>query len=128
MYISLIYKDEGASPSRRLLTKSEISKKISFSAKKMRKAFNFPGICNLVKKTLTVIVKRDEEGWYVGSVPELPGCHTQAKTLDGLMERIKEAIELYLEVEPDILQKEESHFVGIHHVEVSYDETKAAAL
>ena len=47
----------------------------------------------------------------MGSVPELPGCHTQAKTLDGLMERIKEAIELYLEVEPDILQKEESHFV-----------------
>lgn len=81
-----------------------------------------------MKKTLTVIVKRDEEGWYVGSVPELPGCHTQAKTLDGLMERIKEAIELYLEVEPDILHKEESHFVGIHHVEVSYDETKAAAL
>jgi predicted RNase H-like HicB family nuclease len=97
-------------------------------AKKMRKAFNFLSICNLVKKTLAVIVKRDEEGWYVGSVPELPGCHTQAKTLDGLMERIKEAIELYLEVEPDILQKEESHFVGIHHVEVSYDETKAAAL
>lgn len=48
-----------------------------------------------MKKTLTVIVERDEEGWYVGSVPELPGCHTQAKTLDGLMERIKEAIELY---------------------------------
>jgi len=81
-----------------------------------------------MRKTLTVIVERDEEGWYVGSVPELPGCHTQAKTLDGLMERIKEAIELYLEVEPGILQKEESQFVGIHHVEVSYDETKAAAL
>ena len=94
----------------------------------MRKAFNSPGICNLMKKTLTVIVERDEEGWYVGSVPELPGCHTQAKTLDGLMERIKEAIELYLEVEPDILQEEKSQFVGIHHVEVSYDETKAAAL
>lgn len=38
----------------------------------------------------------------------MPGCHTQAKTLDGLMERIKEAIELYLEVEPEILQKEMS--------------------
>jgi predicted RNase H-like HicB family nuclease len=96
--------------------------------KKMREAFNSPSICNLMRKTLTVIVKRDEEGWYVGSVPELLGCHTQAKTLDGLMERIKEAIELYLEVEPDILQKEESQFVGTHHVEVSYDETKAAAL
>jgi len=96
--------------------------------KKMRKAFNSPGMCNLMKRTLTVIVERDEEGWFVGSVPELPGCHTQAKTLDELMERVKEAIELYLEVEPDILQKEKSQFVGIHHVEVSYDETKAAAL
>ena len=88
----------------------------------MRKAFYLPGICNLMNKTLTVIVERDEEGRYVGSVPELPGCHTQAKTLDELMERIKEAIELYLEVEPDILQGEISRFVGIHHVEVSYDE------
>ncbi len=96
--------------------------------KKMRKAFNSLSICNFMKKTLTVIVERDEEGWYVGSVPELPGCHTQAKTLDELMERVKEAIELYLEVEPDIFQKEKSQFVGIHHVEVSYDETKAAAL
>jgi predicted RNase H-like HicB family nuclease len=39
----------------------------------------------------------DEDGYYVGSVPELPGCHTQAQTLKTLMERIKEAIELYLE-------------------------------
>ena len=94
----------------------------------MRKAFNSTATGNLMKKTLTVIVERDEEGWYVGSVPELPGCHTQAETLDELMERIKEAIELYLEVEPDILQKEMSQFVGIHHVEVSYDETKTTAL
>jgi predicted RNase H-like HicB family nuclease len=46
-----------------------------------------------------VIVERDEDGYYVASVPELPGCHTQAKTLDGLMERIREAIEAYLEAE-----------------------------
>lgn len=71
----------------------------------MRKAFNSPDLSNHMKKTLSVIVEKDEEGWYVGSVPELPGCHTQARTLDELMERIKEAIELYLEVEPGILQK-----------------------
>ena len=94
----------------------------------MRKVINLPSKSNLVNKTLTVIVERDEEGWYVGSVPELPGCHTQAQTLDELMERIKEAIELYLEVEPDILQRDISRFVGIHHVEVSYDETKATVL
>ncbi len=37
---------------------------------------------------------------YVDSVPELPGCHTQAKTHDKLNRRIKEVIELYLEVKP----------------------------
>jgi len=45
-----------------------------------------------------VVVERDEDGYYVGSVPELPGCHTQAKTFDELTVRVKEAIEAYLEV------------------------------
>jgi predicted RNase H-like HicB family nuclease len=92
----------------------ELDKKIKrlqevpIHAVRNKKALNSLGICTLMKKTLAVLVERDGEGWYVGSVPELPGCHTQAKTLDALMERIKEAIGLYLEVEPDILQKEES--------------------
>lgn len=76
---------------------------LEISTEKMRKAFNFKDMCNLMKKTLPVIIERNEEGWYVGSIPELPGCHTQAKTIDKLMERIKEAIKLYLEVELDIL-------------------------
>jgi predicted RNase H-like HicB family nuclease len=41
-------------------------------------------------------VEKDENGYYVASVPELPGCHTQAKTLNELASRIKEAIEAYL--------------------------------
>jgi predicted RNase H-like HicB family nuclease len=49
-----------------------------------------------------VVVERDGDGYYVASVPALPGCHTQARSLDELMERIKEAIELCLEVEGDI--------------------------
>jgi predicted RNase H-like HicB family nuclease len=48
-----------------------------------------------------VVVERDSEGFYVASVPALPGCHTQARSLDELMERIREAIELCLEVEGD---------------------------
>ncbi|AFM27066.1 type II toxin-antitoxin system HicB family antitoxin [Desulfomonile tiedjei] len=44
-----------------------------------------------------VIVERDEEGFYVATVPELRGCHTQAKSLDTLMERIREAIDLCLD-------------------------------
>jgi len=50
-------------------------------------------------KEFSVIIERDEDGYYVASVPELQGCHTQAKSLDKLMERIREAIELCVEVE-----------------------------
>jgi len=47
-------------------------------------------------KAFNVIIERDTKGYYVASVPELPGCHTQAKSLDKLIERIREAIELCL--------------------------------
>ncbi len=47
----------------------------------------------------SVVVRKDENDHYVASVPELPGCHTQAKSLDDLMNRIKEAILLHLETE-----------------------------
>ena len=46
-----------------------------------------------MKKEFTMVIEQDEDGIYVASVPELEGCHTQAKTLDELRERIKEAIE-----------------------------------
>ena len=63
----------------------------------------------------TVIVERDEDGYLVGSVPALKGCHTQGKTMDELLANVKEAIELCLEVEKE-LPKEE--FVGIQQVKV----------
>jgi len=67
----------------------------------------------------SVIVEKDEDGYYVASVPELPGCHTQAKTLDAVMERIKEAIEVYLEVETDDLKNRgRNELVGVSFVEV----------
>lgn len=47
---------------------------------------------------LSVVVERDEEGYYVASVLALPGYHTQARSLDKLMERIREAIELCLAI------------------------------
>jgi predicted RNase H-like HicB family nuclease len=49
-------------------------------------------------KEFTVVIEQDEEGYYIAEVPELKGCHTQAKSLDTLMERVKEAIQLCLEV------------------------------
>jgi len=50
-----------------------------------------------MKKDFNVIIEKDEAGFYVATVPALKGCHTQAKSLDVLMERTKEAIELCLE-------------------------------
>jgi predicted RNase H-like HicB family nuclease len=50
------------------------------------------------EQTFNVVVERDEDGYYVASVVELPGCHTQSKSLDQLTRRIREAIEGYLEV------------------------------
>ena len=50
-------------------------------------------------REFTVIIERDEEGYLVGSVPALRGCHTQAKSMDELLKRMKEAIQLCIEVE-----------------------------
>ncbi len=65
-------------------------------------------------RDFNVVVERDEDGFYIASVPSLPGCHTQAKSLDDLMERIKEAIALYVEDEGDTHPRLE--FIGIQRV------------
>ena len=63
-----------------------------------------------------MVVEKDASGWLVGSIPSLPGCHTQGKTLEELSKRMKEAILLYLEAEdPDDRRVE---FVGIHRIAV----------
>ena len=51
------------------------------------------------QRKFTVVIERYEDGYYVGTVPTLRGCHTQAKTLDTLMKRMREAVELCLESE-----------------------------
>jgi len=65
-------------------------------------------------RVFNVIIERDAEGYYVASVPELRGCHTQARSLDTLMKRIREAIELCLEVEGEEVSPQE--FIGIQRV------------
>jgi predicted RNase H-like HicB family nuclease len=64
-----------------------------------------------------VVVEKDENGYYVASVPELPGCHTQGKSLDEVIERIKEAIQVYLEAEEG-RNHERTELVGVQFVEV----------
>jgi len=51
-----------------------------------------------MQREFSVAIERDSEGYYVASVPALHGCHTQAKSLDQVMERIREAVELCLEI------------------------------
>ncbi|MCS6806503.1 MAG: type II toxin-antitoxin system HicB family antitoxin [Acidobacteriota bacterium] len=65
-------------------------------------------------RAFNVIIERDSEGYYVATVPELPGCHTQAKSLDTLMKRIQEAIELCLEVEGETVSPPE--FIGVQRI------------
>ena len=70
-----------------------------------------------MQRNFDVVVEKDEEGYYIASVPALPGCHTQARSLDELDRRIREAIELCLEVEgvPD----NNLEFVGIQRVVIA---------
>ncbi len=67
-------------------------------------------------KKYTVIIEKDEDGWFISEVVELPGCHTQAKSLDQLLERTKEAIRTYL---GDKKTAEIAlEFVGVQQLEV----------
>jgi predicted RNase H-like HicB family nuclease len=69
-----------------------------------------------MKRDFNVVIERDAEGYYVASVPELRGCHTQAKSLDKLMKRIREAIDLCLEVEGNDVRP--SEFIGVQRITV----------
>ncbi len=64
-----------------------------------------------------VVLERDEEGYFVASVPQLPGCHTQARSLDEVNSRIREAIELCLEVEGG--PEHQLEFVGIQRITIA---------
>ena len=64
-----------------------------------------------------VVIERDAEGFYVASVPQLSGCRTQARSLDEVAQRIREAIELCLEVEG--VPEQDLEFVGIQRITVA---------
>jgi len=69
-----------------------------------------------MQKNFDVVIERGPDGFYIATVPALKGCYTQAKSLDVLMERVKEVIELCLEAgETPIL----NDFIGIQRVAIS---------
>ncbi|MBX3294318.1 MAG: type II toxin-antitoxin system HicB family antitoxin [Acidobacteria bacterium] len=65
-------------------------------------------------REFNVLIEEDEDGILVGSVPELPGCHTQARSMDELLVRIREAIELCLEVQSEAVAV--PRFVGFQRI------------
>ena len=66
-------------------------------------------------REFSVVIEKDEDGYFVASVPTLKGCHTQAKSLDVLMKRVKGVIELCLEVEDPVV----TEFIGVQRVAIS---------
>ena len=70
----------------------------------------------IMSQKFTILIEEGDDGYLISEVLELPGCHTQAKTLDELMKRTKEAISLYLENTKD--QKIEDKFIGIQQLKV----------
>ena len=62
-----------------------------------------------------VIIEKGEDGYLISDVVELPGCHTQAKTMDELIKRTKEAIALYLSMDKE---EERTTFIGLQQIEV----------
>ncbi|MEH2043343.1 type II toxin-antitoxin system HicB family antitoxin [Nostoc sp.] len=70
-----------------------------------------------MKREFNVIIDRDTDGYFVASVPNLAGCHTQAKSLDELIERIREAIALCLEFEDE---QDSLDFLGVNKLILTY--------
>jgi len=68
------------------------------------------------ERKFDVVIEKDEDGWFIVDVPALPGCHTQGKTKKEALKNIKEAIELYLEVQKDNKLKKKTPFVSVEKV------------
>ena len=68
-------------------------------------------------REFSVIIERDTDGYYLASVPALRGCHTQARSLDEVMSRVREAAELCLEVQGENV--EPLDFIGVQKITVA---------
>ncbi|MBI2436786.1 MAG: type II toxin-antitoxin system HicB family antitoxin [Candidatus Magasanikbacteria bacterium] len=80
-------------------------------AKKYSKTYSFP-----------VVIERDESGYYVGSVPALRSCYTQAKTLPELYKRLNEVVGLCLDVEKNFFKTptSQNEFLGVQKLEFKF--------
>lgn len=69
-----------------------------------------------LKRDFHVIIEKDEDGYFIADVPELPGCHTQARSLDVLVKRTADVIRLYLEAKGQ--SKSGVEFIGVQRLAV----------
>ena len=67
------------------------------------------------KHRFTVLIERDEDGVLVATVPSLKSCYTQAKTMEELLPRIKEVIELCLQEEEPVPM----NFEAVQQIEIT---------
>ena len=67
------------------------------------------------EREFTVIIERDEDGWLVGSIPQLHGCHTQGRSMDELMARVREAALLCMESQP---AEPPLELVGVQRIQI----------
>jgi len=67
-----------------------------------------------MKREFYVLIEQDEDGFFVGEVPQLRACYAQGRTMDELLKNIREVIELCLEEQPQAERGPE--FVGVQKV------------
>ncbi|MBX3378288.1 MAG: type II toxin-antitoxin system HicB family antitoxin [Phycisphaeraceae bacterium] len=68
-----------------------------------------------LRREFSVVIERDQDGWFVASVPELRGCHTQARSLDTLIRRTREAINACLD---SLSDQPQTTFIGLQRIAV----------
>ncbi len=74
-----------------------------------------------MSKEFYVVIEKDEDGFYVGEVPELKGCYSQGKSIEELMKNMREVIELCIEDEPFA----QGEFIGVQKVSIEHDPANA---
>ena len=73
----------------------------------------------MAKQSFIVLIEKDEDGVFIGTVPSLKGCYTYGKTLDELMANLKEAIGAHFEAFGEEEKKPPvTRFAGVQEIEV----------
>jgi predicted RNase H-like HicB family nuclease len=67
-----------------------------------------------MSKEFLVVIERDEDGMYIGEVPQLKACYSQGETIDELMQNMREVIEMSLEELSEEMIK--SEFIGVQRL------------